>query len=112
MVGALVVLLGMAVFQLALVLYVRNALISDASEGARLGARAGSSPGEGTVRTRELIARDLSDAFAQGVSARPAVTAAGVQVVEVTVAAPVPIVGLVGQTGTMTVTGRAYQEGQ
>ena len=49
MVGGLVVLLGMGIFQLALVLYVRNALISDASEGARLGARAGASLDEGAA---------------------------------------------------------------
>ncbi len=64
MVAGLVVLLGMAVFQLALALYVRNALISNASEGARLGARAGSSLAEGVDRTRELISRDLSSTYA------------------------------------------------
>ena len=54
MVGGLVVLLGMGVFQLALVLYVRNALISDASEGARLGAR------RAPRSTRERLARATS----------------------------------------------------
>jgi hypothetical protein len=112
MVAGLVVLLGMAVFQLALALYVRNALIADASEGARLGARAGSSPAEGAGRTRELITRDLSGTYSQAVSARTRTTAAGVQVVEVTVTAPVPVVGLVGPSGTLTVHGRAFQEGQ
>lgn len=112
MVAGLVVLLGMAVFQLALALYVRNALIADASEGARLGARAGSSPAEGAGRTRDLITRDLSSTYSQGVSARTETTAAGVQVVEVTVTAPVPVIGLIGPSGTLTVHGRAFQEGQ
>ena len=112
MVGGLVVLLGMGVFQLALVLYVRNALISDASEGARLGARAGASLDAGAARTRDLIARDLNGSYAQGVRAARQTTSAGVQVVEVTVTAPVPVVGLVGPTGVMTVSGRAFQEGQ
>jgi TadE-like protein len=112
MVSGLVVLLGMAVFQLALALYVRNALISDASEGARLGARVGSSLAEGAVRTRQLIGRDLSASYAQDVSARTDTTAAGVQVVEVTVSAPVPVIGLLGPSGAMTVHGRAFQEGQ
>lgn len=112
MVGGLVVLLGMGIVQLALVLYVRNALISDASEGARLGARAGASLEEGTARTRDLVTRDLNSSYAQGVVAARRTTAAGVQVVEVTVNAPVPVVGLVGPTGAMTVTGRAFQEGQ
>jgi hypothetical protein len=112
MVGGLVVLLGMGIVQLALALYVRNALISDASEGARLGARAGASLEEGAARTRDLIARDLNGSYAQGVTAHHQTTSAGVQVVEVTVDAPVPVVGLVGPTGAMTVTGRAFQEGQ
>jgi len=112
MVGGLVVLLGIGVFQLALVLYVRNALISDASEGARLGARAGSSLDEGAARTRDLITRDLNGSYAQGVTAAWQTTSAGVQVIEVTVSAPVPVVGLVGPTGVMTVPGRAFQEGQ
>ena len=105
-------LLGMGVFQLALVLYVRNALVSDASEGARLGARAGASLDEGAARTRDLIARDLNGSYAQGVSVSRRTTPAGVQVVEVTVSAPAPVVGLVGPAGVMSVTGRAFQEGQ
>jgi hypothetical protein len=112
MVGGLVVLLGMGVFQLALVLYVRNALISDASEGARLGARAGASLDEGAARTRDLITRDLNGSYAQGVTAARQTTSAGVQVVQVTVSAPVPVIGLVGPTGVMRVSGRAFQEGQ
>jgi hypothetical protein len=112
MVGGLVVLLGMGVLQLALVLYVRNALISDASEGARLGARAGASLDEGAARTRELITRDLNGSYAQGVTAARQTTSAGVQVVEVIVSAPIPVIGLVGPTGVMTMSGRAFQEGQ
>jgi hypothetical protein len=112
MVGGLVVLLGLGVFQLALVLYVRNALVADASEGARLGARAGASLDEGAARTRDLITRDLSGSYAQGVSVARSTTSAGVQVVEVTVSTPAPVIGLVGPTGVMTVTGRAFQEGQ
>ena len=111
MVGGLVVLLGMGVFQLALVLYVRNALVSDASEGARLGARVGASLDEGAARTRDLITRDLNGSYAQGVTAARQTTSAGVQVVEVTVSAPVPVVGLAGPTAVMTATARAFQEG-
>jgi hypothetical protein len=112
MVAGLVVLLGMGIFQLALVLYVRNALISDASEGARLGARADSSLDDAAARTRDLISRDLNASYAQGVTATRRTTSAGVQVVEVSVSAPVPVVGLVGPTGALRVTGRAFQEGQ
>ncbi len=112
MVAGLVVLLGMGIFQLGLVLYVRNALLSNASEGARLGARAGSSSSEGSSRTRDLISRDLSSTYAQGVSASTETTSAGVQVVDVSVTAPVPVIGLIGLSGSMTVHGRAFREGQ
>ncbi len=112
MVSGLVVVLGMGIFQLGLVLYVRNALISSASEGARLGARSGSSLGEGVSRTQDLIQRDLSASYASGVTATTETTSAGVRVVEVTVTAPTPVIGLLGPTGSMTVRGRAFEEAQ
>ncbi len=111
MVSVLVLVLGLGVLQLGLMLYVRNALISSASEGARLGARAGSSVADGTARTVSLITRDLSPAYAQGVTGTTA-TAAGVRVVDVTVTAPVPVIGLLGPSGAMTVHGRAFDEAQ
>lgn len=111
MVSGLVLLLGVGVFQLGLALYVRNTLISCASEGARLGARADSSPAEGADRTRDLIARSLSAAYARRVVATTTTTA-GVRVVDVSVTAPVPIIGLLGPTGGMTVQGRAFMESQ
>jgi Flp pilus assembly protein TadG len=112
MVSSLVLVLGMGVFQLALVLYVRNSLISCASEGARLGARADSSPSEGVARTSDLITRGLSGSYAQRVTAQVGRTSAGVQVVEVSVTAPTPVIGLLGPSGSMTVTGRAFVESQ
>ena len=112
MVSGLVLVLGMGVFQLGVALYVRNTLISCASEGARLGARADATPGDGTRRTADLIARGLSPSYAQGVSARTTTTTAGVEVVEVSVTAPFPVIGLLGPTGTMTVIGRAFLESQ
>jgi len=112
MVSGLVLVLGMGVFQLGVALYVRNTLISCASEGARLGARADATLGDGTRRTTDLIARGLSPSYAQGVTARTSTTAAGVAVVEVFVTAPFPVIGLLGPTGTMTVSGRAFLESQ
>lgn len=112
MVSLLVLVLGMGVVQLGLLLYVRNDLIASASEGARLGARAGASLGEGVSRTQDLITRDLSPVYASQVTAAHETTSAGVLVVEVTVTAPVPVIGLLGPSGSMTVHGRAFQEGQ
>lgn len=112
MVSGLVLTLALGIFQLGLGLFVRNSLISSASEGARLGARADASPDDGVRRTAELINRSLSTAYARDVSATTTTTSAGVWVVEVTVTAPLPVVGLLGPSGTMTVRGRAFQEGQ
>ena len=50
MVSVLVVVLFLAVFQLGLALHTRNTLISCASEGARLGARADAVAGPGRRR--------------------------------------------------------------
>ncbi|MEO7061155.1 MAG: TadE/TadG family type IV pilus assembly protein [Lapillicoccus sp.] len=112
LVSGLVLVLGIGVFQLGLALYVRNTLISCASEGARLGARADSSPTEGAARSRDLISRSLSPAYAGGVVATTTTTTAGVRVVDVTVSAPVPVIGLLGPSGVMTVQGRAFLETQ
>lgn len=111
MVAGLVVLLFMAVFQLGLVLHIRNTLISCASEGARMGARADAEPGMGAQRTRELISASLSDRYASNVSVGTG-SVGGVQVVEVRVRAPFPVLGLLGPDGQLDVTGRAFQERQ
>ena len=75
MVSVLVVVLFLAVFQLGLALHTRNTLISCASEGARLGARADAVPGQGVSRTQALITASLSARFAHNVTSREAVVA-------------------------------------
>lgn len=111
MTAGLVVFLFMAVFQLGLVLHIRNTLISCASEGARLGARADAEPGMGAVRARELIEASLADQYADDVSVGTSVVG-GVQVVEVRVRAPFPVIGLLGPSGQLDVSGRAFLERQ
>lgn len=101
--------LFVAVLQLTIVLHVRNTLVDSASEGARYGALAGHEPADGAQRSRELIAQSLSSAYAQGVSAGRT-TLDGLDVVEVEVAAPLPLVGLIGPGGTMVVRGHALVE--
>lgn len=108
----LLLLVFLAVFQLGLVLHVRNTLVSCASEGARHGARAGSSPEQGAARTRDLIDRSLSSRFSGGVAARTDTTAEGVQVVVVDVAAPLPLIGPIGPGDALDVRGRAFLEDQ
>lgn len=112
MVAALLLFVALGVFQVGLALYVRNTLIASASEGARYGARADATPADGVDRTVGLITSTLSGSFAGDVSARTTTDAAGVQVVEVTVRAPLPIVGPIGPSGALTVSGRAFSERQ
>ena len=112
MVSTLVLVLGMGVFQLGLVLHVRNTLIACAAEGARLGARADGPTSDASERTGALVTDTLSAAYAQDISTRRTVTDAGVRVVEVTVVAPLPVIGLIGPGGSMTVVGRAFDERQ
>ena len=109
LVGGLATLVLVALLQLAVVLHVRNTLIDCASEGARYGALADRAPADGAARTRELIAEDLSPAFARDVTAGAA-EVDGLPVVEVRVRAAVPFAGLLGRAGQLTVTGHALLE--
>ena len=111
LVSVLVSVLFLAVFQVGLALYVRNTLISCASEGARLGARADAVPGQGVSRTEALISSSLSPRYARQVTGRETVVA-GVRVVEVRVVAPIPVLGLLGPDDRLDVVGRAFLETQ
>ena len=111
MVSTLVVVLFLSVFQLGLALHTRNTLISCASEGARLGARADAVPGQGISRTEALISQSLSPRYARQVTTREAVVE-GVRVIEVRVVAPVPVIGLLGPDDRLDVVGRAFVESQ
>lgn len=109
LVGGLLTLLFVAVLQLALALHVRNVLVDCASEGARLGALADRDPQAGAARTRELIRDELSDHYADRVSAGSA-PVDGLEMVEIRVEAPLPVIGLFGIGRTLTVSGHALAE--
>ncbi len=98
-----------AVVQLGTVLHVRNTLVDCASEGARYGAFADRTPQDGAQRTRDLIVASLSARFAGDVQARH-VEVDGLQTVEVTVTAPLPVIGLFGPTGALVVHGHGAEE--
>lgn len=111
MVAGLLLFVAMGVFQLGLTLYVRNSLISAASEAARFGARADSSLQAGADRATQLISAGLSPRFAAEVGATERVSD-GVRVVEVVVRAPLPVIGPIGPAGALVVRGRAFSEDQ
>lgn len=111
MVSALVTALFLAVFQVGLALHIRNTLVSCASEGARLGARADAEPGVAQQRTEALISQSLSPGFADHITVG-VVEAAGARAVAVTVVAPLPLLGPWGPKGGLHVVGRAFLERQ
>lgn len=109
LVGGLLVLLFVAVLQLALALHVRNVLIDSAAQGARYAALAGHTPGDGAARTKELVTAELSARYADDVTVGR-VEVGGVPLVDVRVAAPLPLVGLLGPSRHLVVHGHAPVE--
>ena len=109
LVSGLVTLLFAGVVQVTLAVHVRNTLIDCAAEGARYAALADRTPQDGVDRTTTLIATSLSPAYADDVVATET-TLDGLPVVEVRVRAPLPVAGLVGPGGVLSVEGHALQE--
>lgn len=109
LVGALLTALTLAVIQLGLAVYVRNVVHDAAVEGAYHAALADTSLQDGAARTAAIIARTVGDAFVQDVRVRDAARG-GEPTIEVTVTATLPLVGLLGMTGGLEVTGHAPAE--
>jgi hypothetical protein len=109
LVGGLVSLVFAGVLQLTLAQHVRNTLVDCAAEGARYGALADHTADDGVERTRMLIDAALSPAYARDITAHRVVLD-GVDVVEVRVVAPLPVAGLLGPAGSLTVAGHALTE--
>ncbi|BCW46142.1 TadE family protein [Arthrobacter sp. StoSoilB5] len=106
LVGALLTLFFMAIVQLTLVLHVRNTLIDAAASGAGYGALADRTAADAKARTSELIEMTLNGDFATDV-ATAETRLDGIRTLEVTVRAPIPVVGLIGPGGFMEVSGHA-----
>ena len=109
LVSAMVAALFLAVVQVGVALHVRNTLVAAAAEGARYGADADRTPADAVRRTREVVSSSLSAAYAQDVQAAYE-DIGGVRTVAVQVRAPLPVLGLVGPSGDLVVTGHALAE--
>ena len=109
LVSGLVALLFAGVLQVTLALHVRNTLIDCAAEGARYAALADRNPADGAERTRTMIATSLSPGYADDVVASKT-RLNGLPVVEVRVTAPLPVAGLLGPSGRLSVVGHALDE--
>lgn len=109
LVGALLTVLTLAVVQLGLAVYVRNVVHDAAVEGAYHAALADTSLQDGAARTTAIITRTVGEDFLQDVRVRDGAHG-GAPIIEVTVTATLPLVGLLGMTGGLEVTGRAPAE--
>ena len=106
MVGGLLTVFFLAIIQLTLVLHVRNTLIDAAASGARYGTLADRNPEDARARTAQLIGVALNPDFAAAISTSEA-SYQGVRTLEVTVRAPLPVLGLIGPRSLLEVKGHA-----
>jgi len=108
LVGALVVLVGLAVLQLTLAVHMRNTLTSSAYEGARLAAQADRTLADGAARAENMAAEAMAGVDADATAS--IVVAGDAEVVVVEIRAPLPVIGLWGP-GSLRVDARALLEG-
>jgi TadE-like protein len=109
LVGALLTIVTLSIIQLGLALLIRNTVLDAASEGARYGALADNTVGDGVARTRDLITTALGPAYARDVTVVRG-TYDGFPADIVTVKTPLPLLGLVGIPGGLEVHGHAAIE--
>ena len=106
LVGGLLTLFFLAIVQLTLVLHVRNTLVDAAASGARYGTLADRGAADARDRAAELIGVALSPEFARDVTTSEA-TFQGIRTLEVTIRAPLPVIGLIGPRAALEVKGHA-----
>ncbi|WP_267275611.1 TadE family protein [Arthrobacter sp. CDRTa11] len=106
LVGGLLTVFFLAIIQLALVLHVRNTLIDAASSGARYGTLADRGAPDATERAADLIGSALNADYALDISTSE-VTFQGLRTLQVTVRAPMPVIGLIGPREMLEVKGHA-----
>jgi hypothetical protein len=106
LIGALLTLIFLAIVQLTLVLHVRNTLIDAAASGARYGTLADRNAGDARDRTVQLITAALNSEFAGDVATSES-TYQGIHTLEVTVRAPLPVIGFIGPRALLEVKGHA-----
>jgi hypothetical protein len=106
LVGGLLTMFFLAIIQLTLILHVRNTLIDAAASGARYGTLADRNSDDARARTAQLIGVALNPDFARDVATSES-TYQGIRTLEVTVRAPLPVIGLIGPRALLEVRGHA-----
>ena len=106
LVSALLVALVLGLLQVVMMGYVHHVLTSAAAEGARQASLLDVSDYRAREVTRNLISHSLSSRYAENIAFTTAIVE-GVPSTQVTVTAPVPILGLWSSTGRVEVVAHA-----
>lgn len=106
MVAVLIVLIALGVVQAALIIHTRNTLIDAAVQGAHHASLVGATPEDGAARAEHLITQRFGESYE--VVSHATEDADGIISVEVN--ATLPLVGLFGPAGSLSVEGRALDE--
>ena len=109
LVGSLLTVLTLAVIQLAVVLLIRNTAVDAATEGAQYAALADNELSDGIARTREIISSAIGPPFARHVTARYD-NFRGARSTVITVKLPLPLLGPLGPSRGLEVTGHGAVE--
>lgn len=106
LVGALVTVIFVVLLQLTLALHVRNTVADAASTAARYGALGDRTPDDARDRATTLVAGALGPGYLQEVSVGVE-SRNGLEVLHVTISAPLPVLGLIGPSRSLEVSGHA-----
>lgn len=106
MVAVLIIMIALMIVQAALIVHTRNTLVDAAVQGAHHASLVGSSPQDGAERAERLI----DERFGGGLEVEATAQQEADGVIRVQVSATLPLVGLLGPAGAMTVQGRAIDE--
>lgn len=106
LVGALVTVIFVALLQLALVQHVRNTVADAASSAARYGALGDRTAADAQERATVLLTSALGERYVQEVAASVE-NRDGLNVMTVTITAPLPLIGLAGPARSLRMTGHA-----
>lgn len=108
----LLLLLFLVIFQVGLILHMRNVMTAAAAEGARYAANADRTDADGVDRAREAIVSGLSGQLAHSMIITAGPDSADPGVVEVTISGSAPLLVPELRPFRITVHGHAVEEGR
>lgn len=102
----LIVVIAVAVIQVALVVHTRSMLTDAAVQGAHAAALEGNTLDDGTDRARTAVARSLGSGYDAEITA----TQAPDGLIRIEISSTLPLVGMLGPGGTLHTDGHAIAE--